>query len=207
MKKNNTNLLLEEKMKTLKVKPNKSFKNKLLNSLEKEYEKGFEKSFHKQKFNFINLDIMKNITKKIIAWLAIAGVALWTIWAFNTSYANEKNNVFDYISAGIEFLMFDLKEWESKQFIDKNGNVGTIEMVSVENALKFNALSKEEQLKQLKKEWSIPSDVTIDDLEFVDEWYIDFSQEEIKELHRDGQSLKGVNVEDIKFMDISDIKK
>jgi hypothetical protein len=64
MNNKNINSLLEKKMKAIRVKADKSFKNNLLNSLEKEYESGFVKD-SKQNFNFINLDIMKNIMKKV----------------------------------------------------------------------------------------------------------------------------------------------
>jgi hypothetical protein len=66
MNNKNINSLLEKKMKAIRVKADKSFKNNLLNSLEKEYESGFVKD-SKQNFNFINLDFMKNFTKKVIA--------------------------------------------------------------------------------------------------------------------------------------------
>ena len=131
MKKNNTNLPLEEKMKTLKVKPNKSFKNNLLNSLEKEYERWFEKtSFQKQNFNLINLEIMKNITKKVLVWVAVFGVALWTLWAFNTSYANEKENLFDLWDAWYELIE------DSTIWIISTVDWDTLSMKEIDNKLK-----------------------------------------------------------------------
>ena len=131
MKKNTTNLPFEEKMKTLKVKRNKSFKNNLLNSLEKEYERWFEKtSFQKQNFNLINLEIMKNITKKVLVWVAVFGVALWTLWAFNTSYANEKENLFDLWDAWYELIE------DSTIWIISTVDWDTLSMKEIDNKLK-----------------------------------------------------------------------
>ncbi len=167
MKNNNKNSILTEKIKAIKVQPDKSFKNKLLNSLEKEYETGFVKS-SKQNFNLINFDYMKNITKKIVAWLAILWLILWTIWAFNTSYANEKNNVFDYISAGVEFVLWDMKIWDTKQFTTKDWDDVMVEMVSKEDSLKFDSMSKEEQIKQLQKEWKLPKGIDISEIKIFE---------------------------------------
>jgi len=197
MKKNNTNLHLEEKMKTLKVKPNKSFKNNLLNSLEKEYERWFEKtSFQKQNFNLINLEIMKNITKKVVAGVAVLGVALATLWAFNTSYASEKDSLFKFLDAWYELLAGEWVEFEDKE----TWTYMRMEAVSAEEELKINKMSDAEFDKYViekAKEWFMTVPIPVGEAKKLDK----LSNEDFQKYIKENNLIDKFDSSDIEFIE------
>ncbi|MDQ7009993.1 MAG: hypothetical protein Q9M94_06920 [Candidatus Gracilibacteria bacterium] len=107
MKKNIQDSQIIEKIKNAKVEPNKNFRKLLLTSLKKEY-KGKTKKSLWQNFIILKKNIMN--LKRITIGIFITVILLITTGAFNSSYANDKKNIFDYIDSGIDFIILGVKE-------------------------------------------------------------------------------------------------
>ena len=142
-----------EKIKNVKVKPRKGFKKVLLNSLKEEY-KWEIKNFSWQNFNLINIFIMN--LKKVVAWILVIISIIGIMWAFNTSYAEKKENVFDYINSGTELIFVWINEIPI--FDD---------FIKVANDKKFMKITwlSEKELKELKEKGSLRTEVSLSEKE------------------------------------------
>jgi hypothetical protein len=65
-----------------------------------------------------------------------------------------------------------MKEWEIKHITTEDWDDLTVEMISEKDAKLFDSMSKEEQIRELQKQWKLPADINVEDVQIMD-WSFD----------------------------------